>query len=45
MRGMIKQAGVPWIVKEMNTSHSPFLSAPEELGDTVEALLSEFKST
>lgn len=39
---MVKHSGVEWKVKEMNTSHSPFLSKPEELAKVIRDIISQF---
>ncbi|KAF2843361.1 alpha/beta-hydrolase [Patellaria atrata CBS 101060] len=39
---MVKYSGVGWEVRQLDTSHSPFLSKPEELGDVVLELFRMF---
>ena len=39
---MLKYSGVEWVVKELNTAHSPFLSHPEELFDVLLRLTKDF---
>lgn len=35
---MVEQSGVEWEVKAVQVGHSPFLSAPEGLGEWVKGL-------
>lgn len=37
-------SGVDWIVKSMPTSHSPFLSRPDETAKVIEELVGEFQA-
>lgn len=39
---MVKYSGVEWKVKEINTSHSPYLSKPQELVDNILECISGF---
>ncbi|OAX83797.1 hypothetical protein ACJ72_01834 [Emergomyces africanus] len=41
---MLKHSGVDWNVREMNTSHSPFLSNPQETADIIVEMISGFKT-
>ncbi|OJD13862.1 hypothetical protein AJ78_05733 [Emergomyces pasteurianus Ep9510] len=37
---MLKHSGVDWNIREMNTSHSPFLSKPQETADIIVEMIS-----
>lgn len=39
---MVQQSGVEWVVKGLDTSHSPFLSRPAELAACLAGLAEEF---
>lgn len=43
-REMINTSELSWIVKEMDTGHSPFLAKPAALADVVEEFAEEFGS-
>jgi len=42
--GMMAGSGVKWDVKPFNTSHSPFLSQPKQLSETIDALAKGWSS-
>lgn len=39
---MVKYSGVDWILREMNTGHSPFLSNPQGTADIILEIISAF---
>jgi hypothetical protein len=39
---MIENSGVKWDVREMNTSHSPFLSKPKETMEVIVEMIEGF---
>lgn len=39
---MVKHSGVDWIIKVLDSSHSPFLSNPKVVADTVLEIAAEF---
>ncbi|PWY73011.1 alpha/beta-hydrolase [Aspergillus heteromorphus CBS 117.55] len=39
---MLKLSGVEWVLREMETGHSPFLSNPEELVDHILSIIRSF---
>ncbi len=39
---LISRTGVSWIVKDIDSSHSPFMSMPDELSTLVEGIIAEF---
>ena len=41
---MVNLSGVEWKVREMNTSHSPFLSKPRETAGTILEMIAEFQA-
>lgn len=41
---MIDTSELSWIVKEMDTGHSPFLAKPAALADVIEAFVGEFQA-
>jgi len=41
---MVKFSGVEWNEKEMNTSHSPFLTKPQEVSDIVLEMVAGFEA-
>jgi hypothetical protein len=41
---LLESSGVDWIIREMDTSHSPFLSVPDETVKVVEGLVKEFET-
>lgn len=42
---MIKYSGVKWVVKVLNTSHSPFLSQPKQLFNDLVGLAKDFATS
>ena len=40
---MLQQTGQDWIVKDIETGHSPQLAAPEELSDIILDLAKQFE--
>ncbi|KAL7937858.1 hypothetical protein V8C35DRAFT_290112 [Trichoderma chlorosporum] len=40
--GLVAQSGVEWIIKSLESSHSPFLSMPDELAGVVAEIVAEF---
>lgn len=42
---MIKYSGVEWVVKVLNTSHSPFLSQPKQLFNDLVGLAKDFATS
>ena len=40
---MIEFSAAPWKVREMNTSHSPFISQPKQLAGTIAALATDYE--
>lgn len=42
--GMMAASGVTWDVHEFETSHSPFLSQPEQLSKTIISLAEKWKA-
>ncbi|MCJ1311313.1 hypothetical protein MMC25_004984 [Agyrium rufum] len=40
---MVQASGVEWITKKFDTSHSPFLSKPKELAETLVSLAADFE--
>ncbi len=41
----INRSGVSWVVKDLDTSHSPFMSAPDDLVKVTEEIFAEFYAT
>ena len=41
----VKDSGTDWKVRELETSHSPFLSVPDKLADIVEVEIHEFAAS
>ena len=42
---MIKYSGVEWVVKDLNTSHSPFLSQPKQLFNDLVGLAKDYATS
>lgn len=39
---MVKYSGVEWVIKDFDTSHSPYLSRPAELAECLVGLAEDF---